>query len=557
MTPLDPSARPHRRRVRRGRFAGVASTALTLALMVPGSASGTAPSPSTTSATRPAGPAGAPASNTIRVMSFNILYGGDEVDPVGQGDHWCQRPAGCQATLDQVVAAIRAARADIVGIQEGTGNGCRIADALGWFCAPRLQVISRYPVIDPPGADGLYVYAEVTPGRMVALANVHLPSDPYGPYFPREGWTLQEVLDLETELRMPAIGEQLARLPALAAAGIPVVLTGDFNSPSHLDWTAAVTAARPVEVPYPIDWPVARALATAGFRDSYRSVHPDPVANPGFTWTAGYPRERKGVEVHDRIDWVLTAGPIQAVASEVVGEAAYSGTGIAVDPWPSDHRAVVSELSVIAGDPPSFAAVGSRRLFLGQSLGVAYHGAIAGDQVRIVRAGAPAAAAIASTAVVGDGVASFPSGAWSPGAYEAVLVRNGTIVGGRSLVDAYPVGTPTSVRTNRSSYAVGEPITVSWSAGPGWRWDWIAITKKGVSNVGVATDCTGGYCGQADYFVWDYTRTAVEGLLVIGAGAQPGTTEWPLKAGWYRATYYFDDGYALVAQSAPFRVVGK
>ncbi len=209
--------------------------------------------------------------------------------------------------MARIADAIRASGADIVGMQEGTGNGCRIADLLGWNCNGRLQVLSRFPLIDPPGGDGIYIYAEAAPGRVMALANVHLPSDPYGPYFPREGWTPDEVLALEHELRMPAIQPQLADLPPLAASGIPVVLTGDFNSPSHLDWTSAVSAVRPVDVPYPIDWPVARALATAGFSNSYRQVHPDPVAEPGFTWTPGYPRERKGVEVHDRIDWVLHA----------------------------------------------------------------------------------------------------------------------------------------------------------------------------------------------------------------------------------------------------------
>ena len=126
---------------------------------------------------------------TLRVATFNILYGGDELDLTTPRSHWCVRPSGCAASIEQVVAAVRASGADTVGIQEGTGNGCRIADLLGWHCNGRLQVISRYPLIDPPGADGLYVYNEVAPGRVVAIANVHLTSDPYGPYFPREGWT--------------------------------------------------------------------------------------------------------------------------------------------------------------------------------------------------------------------------------------------------------------------------------------------------------------------------------------------------------------------------------
>jgi len=502
----------------------------------------------------------APTTVDVRVQSFNILYGGDEMDVSSGHGHWCPDPAGCAANMERIAGAIRASGADIVGMQEGTGNGCRIADLLGWNCNGRLQVLSRFPLIDPPGGDGLYIYAEVAPGRVMALANVHLPSDPYGPYFPREGWTLDQVLALENELRMPAIQPQLADLPPLAASGIPVVLTGDFNSPSHLDWTPAVSAVRPVDVPYPIDWPVARALATAGFTDSYREVHPDPVADPGFTWTPGYPRERKGVEVHDRIDWVLHAGPITALTSDVVGESAYEGTGIAVDPWPSDHRSVVSTLRVTPAVPPPFAAATSRRLFAGDPQVVRFIGSgAANEAIAIVPAGGPVSAAIATLPTGGSvsGARSFASGTWAAGAYDAVLVAGGSLVGGRSTFHVYPAGTKPSISVAKSTYVEGEAIGVSWRAAPGWRWDWLGVTKKGAGNVDQSADCTGGYCGAGGYLLYTYTGTLVEGSAVFDATAQAGKTSWPLLHGWYRIAMYFDDGYSLLAVSQPFEVVSR
>ena len=496
---------------------------------------------------------------TLRVATFNILYGGDELALTTPRPHWCVRPTGCAASVDQVVAAIQASGADTVGMQEGTGNACRIADALGWFCAPRLQVISRHPLIDPPGADGLYVYNEVAPGRVVAVANVHLTSDPYGPYFPREGWTLDEVLALENTLRLPEVARHIDVLPDLAAAGIPVVMTGDFNSPSHLDWTDAVSAVRTEEVPYPIDWPVARALATAGFRDAFREAHPDPVADPGFTWTAGYPRERKGVEVHDRIDWVLHAGPATTVGAEVVGESAYSGTDIAVDPWPSDHRAMVATLLVDAAVPPSFAAPASRRAFIGEPLAVTFFGAaVADERVAVVPAGGGLSTAVAGASTGGEshGSLALPTAGWPAGAYEVVLVQGGAIYGGRSRFNLYPHGTPPSVRTDKAAYRIGESIGVDWAAGPGWKWDWLAITKRGAGNVDLQATCTGGYCGDGDYLVWRYVDTAVAGSATFdGTTAREGKTNWPLAQGWYRVVFYFDDGYQLLAESAPLRVV--
>ena len=496
---------------------------------------------------------------TLRVATFNILYGGDELDLTTPRSHWCVRPSGCAASIEQVVAAVRASGADTVGIQEGTGNGCRIADLLGWHCNGRLQVISRYPLIDPPGADGLYIYNEVAPGRVVAIANVHLTSEPYGPYFPREGWTAEEILALERTLRLPEVARHVEALPGLAASGIPVIMTGDFNSPSHLDWTNAVSAVRPVEVPYPIDWPVARALADAGFSDSYRDAHRSPVMDPGFTWTAGYPRERKGVEVHDRIDWVLHAGPVTTVAAQIVGESAYAGTDITVDPWPSDHRAMVATLAVDAAVPPSFAAVASRRVFIGETLSAWFAGSgRAGELVAVVPAGGGSGSAVAGRSTDGQthGTLGFPTAGWPAGEYDVVLVQDGTIVGGRSRIHLYPPGTPPSLSTDKGTYRVGEPIQVNWAAGPGWKWDWLAITKRGAGNVDIQSTCTGGYCGDGDYLVWRYVETGVAGSTMFdGTTGREGKTTWPIPQGWYRVVFYFDDGYQLLAVSAPFRVV--
>jgi hypothetical protein len=46
---------------------------------------------------------------TLRVMSFNIFYGGDELN-MGTGQ-FCHDPAGCPKTLDQTAYAIRASGA--------------------------------------------------------------------------------------------------------------------------------------------------------------------------------------------------------------------------------------------------------------------------------------------------------------------------------------------------------------------------------------------------------------------------------------------------------------
>jgi len=493
----------------------------------------------------------------VRVMTLNIFYGGDELN-LGNGQ-FCLRPDGCPETLDRVVEAIRAADPDVVGIEEGERNAVTIASALGWFVSERMQVISRYPLIDPPGGDSTYIFVQLGPGRIAALMNVHLPADPYGPYLVRDGATADEVRALEVSLRLPALKDQLRVLPGLASRGIPVFLTGDFNSPSHLDWTAEVAAVREV-VRYPFAWPVGVALANAGFVDSYRMVHPDPVAVPGFTWTPGSPESVKN-EVHDRIDWVLAAGAATARDSSVVGEVGGPDVGVSYAPWPTDHRGVVSRFDVTPGDSPILVAVGRRRVFVGEDLSILFHAAgKRGERIGIVPAGGSGSAAVAARSTgagaPADGTLVFSTSRLAPGAYEGVLLDANDVVQSRSPFWLYAPGMPTTVATSKSVYVIGEPIAVSWTAAPGNRWDWLGIYSPGESgNSKVAKTRNSGYGGNGHYRLYAYTRASIEGTTTFDANAFVGYTTWPLQPGNYEIRFLLDDGYQTVATSAPFKVV--
>jgi hypothetical protein len=505
-----------------------------------------------------AGASPAPAADpsvTLRVMSFNIFYGGDELNL--QTRQFCKDPAGCPETLDQVANAIRASGADVVGLNEATMNTCPLAQKLGWHCSARTQVISRYPIVDPPGANGLYVFVEPLPGRVVVVSDVHLPADPYGPYEIRDGATLQQVLQLENDLRVPSLEDELRGLPPLAARGIPVFLTGDFNSPSHLDWTQAVADAR-ADVPFPVQWPVSEAVANAGFKDSFRVVHPDPVAKPGHTWTPGSP-EGERVEVHDRIDWVLSTGPATATASSVVGEGGNPNTDIAVDPWPSDHRGIVSTFDVTPAVMPLLVAVESRSLEQGDTLRVRFHGTgRTGERVAIVRAGAAPSTALASQSTGGqtDGTLAFATSALAPAAYEAVLVNPSGQAASRSPFWLYARGAVTTVSTSKSVYTVGETIKVSWTNAPGMKFDWLGVYTAGESadNPNNST-CSAGYCGNGHYLLYEYTHNTIEGSTTFGPASLIGYTSWPLKTGNYEIRLLLDDGYRSVAASPQFKIV--
>ena len=136
--------------------------------------------------------------------------------------------------------------------------------------------------------------------------------------------------------------------------------TGDFNAPSWRDWTPEVVDAlgwQPTTLRYraprfSVRWPTSLVMERAGFRDSFREVQPDAIADPGFTWTSGHP----GIspwDVFDRIDFVWAAGSSETLSSRVVGDDDPM-SDVVVEPWPSDHRAVVSTFDVTPADAPTF-----------------------------------------------------------------------------------------------------------------------------------------------------------------------------------------------------------
>jgi hypothetical protein len=277
-----------------------------------------------------------PSPTIVRVMTFNIWLGGEQIE------------------FGQVAEAIKAADADIVGIQEAGPNLSRIADALGWHFVPgnerHQQIVSRFPLVSGPDPD-TYVFAVVENSSGFAFSNVHLRAYPYGPHELRDGASAEHVLALE-EHHLDELSAHLDSLPELASAGIPVVLTGDHNVPSHLDWTEPVAAASEEPFRTPFAWPLSMRLQGLGFRDSFREAHPDPVARPGITWSPGYPPPAiDDDEVCDRIDYVYAAGPARTLSSQVVGEPGPM-SDIVVDSWPSDHRAVVSDVEITPAPVP-------------------------------------------------------------------------------------------------------------------------------------------------------------------------------------------------------------
>jgi len=474
----------------------------------------------------------------LKVLVYNIEYGGGLV------------------SMKKTQEAIRLADADVVGVLESYENLPKIAKATGYpYHNVSLQILSRYPILEPSGGEGLYALIEVQPGYAVAFCNVHLDYVKDGPTALLKGKPVDEVIATENEVRASALSEQLRVLPPLAEQGYPVFLTGDFNEPSSLDYTAETVGLRP-QITAPVAWPVSEALFAAGFRDTYREIWPDPAENPGITWPAARPKVASWAgnpgpkAPRDRIDYIYAAGPSTTTSSEIMGEQDGPDVSLSVTPWPSDHRAVLSTFDLRPLAMPTTIAVNAQLLAVGDAVTAYYNAPGAGDgTVAIVDAGADASAALESREAPGErGELTFATAGLGAGGYDAVL--NDAEGAELARVPFWLRARRAEVRlsTDKQTYDVGEPITVSWTDGPANRWDWIGVYEASAADPDV------------DYYlIWDYTGLhasgtvppTVDGSLTLGDTSQGGP--WPLPAGEYVVHYLLTDAYES-AGSATFTV---
>lgn len=265
--------------------------------------------------------------DTLKVMTYNVLY----------------------ATADEgTLRAIRASGADVIGMQEVSEPRLRyIARELGFYYHHNgdheasfendTGLLSRYP-ISAPTRFGATLF--LTVDDPVHLYNVHLSPYPYEPYQLRDGELgPRGAVAQARATRGPEIRPVLAAMEKAIERGEPVFLMGDFNEPSHLDWTAKAARAG-LHLGEEVAWPTSTAITAHGLSDAFRTVHPDEVERPAPTWTT---LENGPDEVHDRIDRIYFAGEgVRAVDAYTLGlRDQAAATDRVVPGYPSDHRSVV------------------------------------------------------------------------------------------------------------------------------------------------------------------------------------------------------------------------
>ncbi|MGL5681944.1 MAG: endonuclease/exonuclease/phosphatase family protein [Marinifilaceae bacterium] len=247
-------------------------------------------------------------------------------------------------------------------------------------------LLSKYPIIDsctifPENGDHGSIYKLVCKvnKREVAVYTAHLDYQNCSYYMVRgycgSTWKKLDapITDIEMLLtnniasqRDDAINAFIADANVEKAKGRLVLLGGDFNEPSHLDWTektANIADHNGVVIP----WTVSTLLYDNGFVDSYREYFPCPVSHPGYT----YPADCGGAEIkrltwapladeRERIDFiyyfptaglsltdVAVYGPRGSIKNSIRAEEQTQDPFIMpLGEWPSDHKGVIARFKM-------------------------------------------------------------------------------------------------------------------------------------------------------------------------------------------------------------------
>ena len=246
-----------------------------------------------------------------------------------------------------------------------------------------VGILTRYPIEEQrivctpgKGSNGAVVRVQLSvAGRKVAAYATHLDYRHYACYMPRgyDGNTWKKMdkpITDENEVlkanrmayRDETIRSFVQEVQSDIKQGRPVIMGGDFNEPSHLDWQADTKDLWDHNGAI-IHWDCSMMLHEAGFKDTYREKYPNPVQYPGFTFPAGNKvAEEAKLEVlawapdadeRDRIDFIyyypmnsklsmkdcLLVGPSETVIRGKIAENNSKDKFLTPScTWPTDHK---------------------------------------------------------------------------------------------------------------------------------------------------------------------------------------------------------------------------
>ncbi|MCQ9639708.1 endonuclease/exonuclease/phosphatase family protein [Chryseobacterium sp. WG14] len=279
---------------------------------------------------------------------------------------------------DAIVNEIAAREPDFVTLSEvgtNTNFNTRILASLKQkgkiyysFNSNDTTVLSKYPIKEYSKFSRYdRIVTEIIAGNEIAVYSGHLHYKNYAAYYPR-GYDPNTFTKLSTPITDPVtilqendasnrpreIQDFITTSKNDIASGRTVILGGDFNEPSYLDWTNAAKNLydhRGAVVP----WSTTATLSKANFKDSYRVLYPNEIDYPGFTWPAQASWTPSSDE-RDRIDYIFyyddsrttvkdsyIVGPKNTVVKNIsIPETSKDKFSEPVGAWPTDHKGVLT-----------------------------------------------------------------------------------------------------------------------------------------------------------------------------------------------------------------------
>lgn len=271
---------------------------------------------------------------SIKVMTWNIWHGGIH----GSKDIGFKKDT---VNTINIYKVIKQESPDVLLMQETYCCGMEIAQQAGYQHSVRassnLSIHSKFPITDtlkifkPFNAQAVVINVE---GQKLLFVNtwLHYMPDSF------EGikiMTPDSLISNEGPTRLKEITAIISEVKNLGKSlKIPIIIGGDFNSPSHLDWVESTKEFHYGKV---VKWPVSELMLEHGYTDSFREAHPDPTKTLEGTWGYLSPRDI----ISDRIDFLYYKGQkLNTLSSKIVMEDPEDGF------FNSDHRAVLTKFEL-------------------------------------------------------------------------------------------------------------------------------------------------------------------------------------------------------------------
>ena len=240
-----------------------------------------------------------------------------------------------------------------------------------------VSVITKYEILEHrpmrvPGNSLSKTRLQVD-GKIIVVYSCHLDYTHDATFLPRgyngNNWKKLDapVTDskvVEEFCRQSTRGEGLQAVVADAETEKEniILIGGDFNEASHLDWNEKTKDLWDHNGTV-VDWECSKLLETKGYKDSYRELYPNPVTHPAFT----FPCDNPDVDVKRlawapdadercRLDYIyfmpnkslklkdaIIVGPDGSIlhnarAKETSKDQFITPLGV----WPSDHKAMMA-----------------------------------------------------------------------------------------------------------------------------------------------------------------------------------------------------------------------